>query len=63
MIFFQIKKFDCIIVSVHLKATGLDNEDLDRLQAEIDKVPTLSKAIEQQYPGNTLVHRLQAEIG
>jgi hypothetical protein len=37
--------------SVHLKATGLDNEDLDRLQAEIDKVPKVVNAIEEHYPG------------
>ncbi|VDI08362.1 Hypothetical predicted protein [Mytilus galloprovincialis] len=48
---FKIKKFDCIIGSVHLKATGLDNEDLERLQKEIDKVPEVIDAIEQQYPG------------
>ncbi|CAC5357515.1 Endonuclease/exonuclease/phosphatase family domain-containing protein 1 [Mytilus coruscus] len=48
---FKMKKFDCIVVSVHMKATGLANEDLDRLQEEIDQVPKLIKAIEQQYPG------------
>lgn len=48
---FKIKKFDCVIVSVHLKATGLGNEDLSRLQEEIDKVPELINAIEQRYPG------------
>ncbi|XP_063416805.1 endonuclease/exonuclease/phosphatase family domain-containing protein 1-like [Mytilus trossulus] len=48
---FKIKKFDCIIASVHLKATGLDNEDLERLQKEIDKVPEVIDAIEKQYPG------------
>lgn len=53
--FLQIKKFDCVIVSVHLKATGLGNEDLSRLQEEIDKVPELINAIEQRYPGNLYV--------
>lgn len=48
---FQIQKFDCIIASVHLKATGLNNEDLGRLQAEIDNVPAIYGSIEQQYPG------------
>ncbi|CAC5421495.1 unnamed protein product [Mytilus coruscus] len=47
---FKIKKFDCIIVSVHLKATGLGNEDLERLQKEIDKVPEVIDAIEKHYP-------------
>ena len=46
-----MKKFDCIVVSVHMKATGLANEDLNRLQEEIDQVPQLIKALEQQYPG------------
>ena len=53
--FLQIKKFDCVIVSVHLKATGLGNEDLSRLQEEIDKVPELINAIEQRYPGKLYV--------
>ncbi|CAG2195823.1 unnamed protein product [Mytilus edulis] len=48
---FKMKKFDCIVVSVHMKATGLANEDLNRLQEEIDQVPQLIKALEQQYPG------------
>ncbi|XP_031555772.1 endonuclease/exonuclease/phosphatase family domain-containing protein 1-like [Actinia tenebrosa] len=30
--FFKAKRFDFVVVSVHLKATGLDNEDLSRLQ-------------------------------
>ncbi|VDI08360.1 Hypothetical predicted protein [Mytilus galloprovincialis] len=47
---FKIKKFDCIIVSVRLKATGLENEDIERLQNEIDKVPDVIDAIEKQYP-------------
>lgn len=46
-----MKRFDCIITSVHLKATGLSNEDLDQLQAEIDKVPKVVKALEDHYPG------------
>lgn len=46
-----MKKFDCIIVSVHLKATGLSNEDLSRLQEEIDKVPMIVEAIEDHFPG------------
>lgn len=48
---FKMKRFDCIITSVHLKATGLSNEDLDQLQAEIDKVPKVVKALEDHYPG------------
>ena len=46
-----MKNFDCIITSVHLKATGLSNEDLEELQAEIDKVPKVVKALEDHYPG------------
>ncbi|KAH3770513.1 hypothetical protein DPMN_171800 [Dreissena polymorpha] len=30
---FKIRGFDCALVSVHLKATGLENEDIGRLQA------------------------------
>ena len=47
----QMKRFDCVLVSVHLKATGLDNEDLSRLQEEIDKMPNLVDAIEEHLPG------------
>ena len=38
-------------MSVHLKATGLDNEDLSRLQEEIDKIPNLVDAIQEHLPG------------
>ena len=38
-------------MSVHLKATGLDNEDLSRLQEEIDKMPKLVDAIQEHLPG------------
>ncbi|KAL4233991.1 Endonuclease/exonuclease/phosphatase domain-containing protein 1 [Mactra antiquata] len=48
---FKIKRFDCALVSVHLKATGLDNEDLIRLQEEIDKIPDLIQSIQDQLPG------------
>ena len=51
MFLLQIKRFDCVLVSVHLKATGLDNEDLSRLQEEIDKIPNLVDAIQEQLPG------------
>ena len=51
MFHLQIKRFDCVLVSVHLKATGLDNEDLSRLQEEIDKIPNLVDAIQEQLPG------------
>lgn len=50
---FQIKRFDCALVSVHLKATGLENEDLGRLQEEVDKISDLIEAIQEQLPGNT----------
>ena len=46
-----MKNFDCVIVSVHLKATGLGNEDLERLQKEIDKVPNIVQAIGDHFPG------------
>lgn len=48
---FKLKRLDCAIVSVHLKATGLENEDLGRLQEEIDRIPDLIDAIEEQLPG------------
>ena len=30
--FFQAYRFDFVLLSVHLKATGLENEDIERLQ-------------------------------
>lgn len=39
-----------------MKATGLDNEDLGRLQEEIDKIPKIVKAIEEQLPGMVYIH-------
>lgn len=48
---FKIKRFDCALVSVHLKATGLDNEDLGHLQAEVDRISDLIDAIQDQLPG------------
>lgn len=48
---FKMRKFDCVVVSVHLKATGLNNQDLPRLQKEIDLVPYVVEAIEDHYPG------------
>ncbi|KAL5021060.1 hypothetical protein ScPMuIL_000215 [Solemya velum] len=48
---FKIWRFDCVVVSVHLKATGLDNKDLGRLQEEIDKIPSLVSALKQHCPG------------
>ncbi|KAL3858575.1 hypothetical protein ACJMK2_008851 [Sinanodonta woodiana] len=49
---FKIGKFDTVLVSVHLKATGLDNEDLSKLQEEINKIPYLVEAIKDHLPGN-----------
>lgn len=51
---FQIKRFDCALVSVHLKATGLANEDLSRLQQEIDKIRDLIDAIHDHLPGKII---------
>ncbi|XP_033754676.1 endonuclease/exonuclease/phosphatase family domain-containing protein 1-like [Pecten maximus] len=48
---FKIRKFDCVVVSVHLKATGLNNQDMPQLQKEIDQVPHVVEAIEDHYPG------------
>ncbi|KAK3581772.1 hypothetical protein CHS0354_017213 [Potamilus streckersoni] len=48
---FKIGKFDAVLVSVHLKATGLDNEDLSKLQEEINKIPYLLEAIKDHLPG------------
>ncbi|XP_052229755.1 endonuclease/exonuclease/phosphatase family domain-containing protein 1-like isoform X2 [Dreissena polymorpha] len=47
---FKISGFDCALVSVHLKATGLENEDISRLQAEIDNMPNLIEAIRTALP-------------
>ena len=49
----KVKRFDCALVSVHLKATGLNNEDLGRLQGEIDNIPNLIDAIQAQLPGQS----------
>ena len=49
--FFQVNKLDFVVVSVHLKAAGLNEEDLARLQEEIMNVPKLSDAIEEHLPG------------
>ncbi|XP_052229745.1 endonuclease/exonuclease/phosphatase family domain-containing protein 1-like isoform X1 [Dreissena polymorpha] len=48
---FKISGFDCALVSVHLKATGLENEDIGRLQAEIDNIPNLIETIRTALPG------------
>ncbi|KAH3770536.1 hypothetical protein DPMN_171823 [Dreissena polymorpha] len=48
---FKISGFDCALVSVYLKATGLENEDIGRLQAEIDNIPNLIEAIRTALPG------------
>ncbi|XP_046360471.2 endonuclease/exonuclease/phosphatase family domain-containing protein 1-like [Haliotis rufescens] len=45
------KKFDCVVVSVHLKAAGLQDEALDKTKQEVRQVPALISAIEQQVPG------------
>ncbi|XP_052233058.1 endonuclease/exonuclease/phosphatase family domain-containing protein 1-like [Dreissena polymorpha] len=47
---FKISGFDCALVSVHLKATGLENEDIGRLQAEIDNIPNLIETIRTALP-------------
>ena len=54
----KVKRFDCALVSVHLKATGLNNEDLGRLQGEIDNIPNLIDAIQAQLPGQSVVDNI-----
>ncbi|XP_074646167.1 endonuclease/exonuclease/phosphatase family domain-containing protein 1-like [Tubulanus polymorphus] len=49
--FFQVDKLDFVLVSVHLKATGLGNEDLDELEEEILRMPALVEAIKLSCPG------------
>ncbi|XP_055891555.1 endonuclease/exonuclease/phosphatase family domain-containing protein 1-like [Biomphalaria glabrata] len=44
-------KFDCVVVSVHLKATGLNNEDLDRTEKEAGTVSDLVDAIKKTLKG------------
>lgn len=49
--FFQAKKFDFVLVSVHLKAAGLGNSDLERLEKELARVPELITALQTHIPG------------
>ncbi|XP_013383782.1 endonuclease/exonuclease/phosphatase family domain-containing protein 1-like [Lingula anatina] len=51
MVVFKAKELDFVAVSVHLKATGLQMEDLDRLQEEIGRCPLVLEAIQEQLPG------------
>ncbi|KAH3770627.1 hypothetical protein DPMN_171918 [Dreissena polymorpha] len=55
---FKISGFDCALVSVHLKATGLENEDIGRLQAEIDNIPNLIETIRTALPGENYIRLL-----
>nr|XP_058944279.1 endonuclease/exonuclease/phosphatase family domain-containing protein 1-like [Pocillopora verrucosa] len=49
--FFKAKKFDFVLVSVHLKAAGLGNSDLERLKEELARVPALITALQSHIPG------------
>lgn len=47
----QANQFDFVLVSVHLKATGFHNEDLDKLKVEIERLPQLVGALENHVKG------------
>ncbi|KAL9975251.1 hypothetical protein ACROYT_G012390 [Oculina patagonica] len=49
--FFKAKKFDFVLVSVHLKATGLGNADKERLEKELARIPDLVQALQTHIPG------------
>ncbi|XP_028400937.1 endonuclease/exonuclease/phosphatase family domain-containing protein 1-like [Dendronephthya gigantea] len=49
--YFKAYRFDFVMLSVHLKATGLENEDIERLQGEIDTIPNIFEAICESMPG------------
>ncbi|KAH9499802.1 Endonuclease/exonuclease/phosphatase domain-containing protein 1 [Bulinus truncatus] len=44
-------QFDCVVVSVHLKATGLHNEDLDRTEKEVGSVNDVVDAVKKVLHG------------
>ena len=44
-------QFDCVLVSVHLKATGLSNEDIERTKTEASSMNHVLKALESHVPG------------
>ncbi|KAK3726776.1 hypothetical protein QZH41_010429 [Actinostola sp. cb2023] len=49
--FFKAARFDFVLVSVHLKATGLSNEDISRLQKELAHIPDVISAVKDKIPG------------
>ena len=49
--YFKAYRFDFVVLSVHLKATGLDNEDIEQLQGEIDTMPNIFEALSESMPG------------
>ncbi|XP_048577072.1 endonuclease/exonuclease/phosphatase family domain-containing protein 1 [Nematostella vectensis] len=48
--FFKTKGLDFLVTSVHLKATGLDNEDIGRLQEERARMPDIITALNECVP-------------
>ncbi|XP_064598935.1 endonuclease/exonuclease/phosphatase family domain-containing protein 1-like [Liolophura sinensis] len=48
---FKLGRVDCVLVSVHLKATGLQNEDRDRLGQEVDRVSDVIHSLNIHFPG------------
>ncbi|KAK7114022.1 endonuclease/exonuclease/phosphatase family domain-containing protein 1-like [Littorina saxatilis] len=49
--FFRVNgQLDCVVVSVHLKATGLEGEDLDRTKAEVASMTDVLKSIADHVP-------------
>ncbi|XP_059170205.1 endonuclease/exonuclease/phosphatase family domain-containing protein 1-like [Physella acuta] len=49
---FKIKGiFDCVVVSVHLKATGLHGEDMDKTEKEVGSIDDMITAIKEKLKG------------
>ncbi|XP_078724745.1 endonuclease/exonuclease/phosphatase family domain-containing protein 1-like isoform X2 [Lampetra fluviatilis] len=49
--YFKAGRFDFTLVNVHLKATGLGNAELEKLQLEIMKLPQLLDLLEEHLSG------------
>ncbi|XP_078724744.1 endonuclease/exonuclease/phosphatase family domain-containing protein 1-like isoform X1 [Lampetra fluviatilis] len=54
--YFKAGRFDFTLVNVHLKATGLGNAELEKLQLEIMKLPQLLDLLEEHLSGGAHTH-------
>ena len=44
-------QLDCVVVSVHLKATGLEGQDLHRTKAEVASMSDVLDSVSAHVPG------------